>query len=687
MPDEQAPIVSNVAKIVPEHKFITAPAELRVLPAWLCWRYEQHEGEPKPRKVPLYSTGGRRHGKQGGAEDMSKLVTFPAAIAAAQRLALDGVGFAPLPEFGITALDLDNCVDTDGHLPAEVMAVVRDSYSEYSPSGQGVRVFMRGDLGNHKSPSKGNDFGFETFSSSGFVTCTGNRLPHVELLELEDVVAPVTPAVKALCEKRFGSAAPKTVDPDDFMAGREPRLGLSVERMEELLSTLDPDLGRDDWIRVGMAVHHETEGDDLGFAIWDEWSQQGGKYPGEEALRSQWESMTRRAGPGQRQVTMASVIKMAQEASALDLDDLRALASIATTEGDGGPRTPEGFDGKFRAYSAAEIATRPPVDWLVKGIIPKGTDPIIVFGPSGSGKSFVATDIAASVARGADWYGRKVKQGRVLIVMAEGSGGAPQRVRAYARKYGIDPAQIDIAFVTAAPNFLDKGDIGEIIKTIAAVGGIVMAIIDTFAQVTPGANENAGEDMGPALRNAQVIAEVTGATVVLIHHTGKDASKGSRGWSGIKGAASAQIEIVKHEDGQREIHVEKMKDGKDGERMGFRLETVSLGFDPDGDPLESLVVVAAELRAPETEDSGPARSVVRYGKHERHVLGVMESVYASDSQVDYDAFLSRCVEMMPVPSEGKRDVRRFEINRAIQSLAKRRDAVLMIDRGKVVFCS
>ena len=685
MPDGGDSAVTNVAKISPEHRSLEAPTELKDLPSWCVWRYESAGEGTKPLKVPYWPGGGRRHGKQGGPEDRGKLTTFAAAKDAAAKRGMDGVGFAPMPEWGITALDFDNCVDADGNLPSEVLQIVGRTYSEWSPSGKGVRAFVRGSLGNRKSPSTATQYGVETFSSTGFVTVTGQVLPVVEMLELEDYIAPVDERIIDLCTRRFGPQD-HALD-DDFMAGREPRLGLSVERTEELLSALDPDLGRDDWIRVGMAVHHESEGDDTGFVIWDEWSQQGAKYPGEEALRSQWDSFTRRAGPGQRQVTMASVIKMAQEASALSLDDLRALASTVTTEADSGPRTPDGFDGKFRAYSAAEIATRPPVDWLVKGIIPKGTDPIVLFGPSGSGKSFVATDVAASVARGADWYGRKVRQGRVLIVMAEGSGGAPQRVRAYSKKHGIDPAQIDIAFVTAAPNFLDKGDIGEIIKTIAAVGNVVMTVIDTFAQVTPGANENAGEDMGPALRNAQVIAEVTGATVVLIHHTGKDASKGSRGWSGIKGAAAAQIEIIRHDDGQREIHVEKMKDGKDGERLGFKLEEVNLGFDADGDPLESLVVVPAELKAGDTEDSAPARSVVRYGKHERHVLEVMESVYASDNEAPYDVFLSRCVEMMPAPVEGKRDVRRFEINRAIQSLAKRKDAPIVIDRGKVIFCS
>lgn len=678
--------MTNVARINPEHKLITAPAELRALPAWLCWRHERHDGEKKPRKVPYYSTGGRRHGRQGGHDDKSRLVTFPAAIAAAQRLGMDGVGFAPLPEWGIVALDFDRCIDADGHLPPEVNAVVKDCYSEFSPSGQGVRAFMRGDLGNRKSVARNGEWGFEIFSTAGFVTLTGNPLPHVDLLDLEDAVPPVTPAVRMLCEKRFGSATPKEVDPDDFMAGREPRHGLTVAEMQDLLDRLDPGVGRDGWIQVGMALHHETEGDDTGFDLWNEWSSSAHNYVSEEDLRTQWDSFTRRAGPGQRQITMATVFRMANEAESLSVEELRAVASQAAATQDYGPRTPDTFDGKFRAYSAAEIATRPPIEWLVKGIVPKGHDPVIIFGAPSAGKSFCATDIGCAVARGIDWHGRKVKQGRVLIVMAEGSGGAPLRLRAYARHHGIDPADLDVAVVTAAPNFLDKGDIGEIIRTIAAVGNVALVEIDTFAQVTPGANENAAEDMGPALNNARVISEVTGATVVLIHHSGKDASKGARGWSGIKGAASAQLEIIRHEDGQREIHVEKMKDGKDGDRLGFKLESVQLGFDADGDPLESLVVVPADIVVPVTEDE-PRSKLVRYGKHERHVLEMIEAEHAADNDADLGKFIQCCVDAMPEPGEGRRDVRKFEVSRAIQSLARRKEALVAIRHGRIIFCA
>ena len=684
MADGGASDMNNVARVSPEHKLLSAPAGLRALPGWLCWRAEANPSGGKPIKVPYWASGGKRHGRQGGPEDRSKLVTFPAAVAAAQRLGMDGVGFAPLPDWGIVALDFDNCVDPAGHLPPEVSAIVKDAYSEFSPSGQGVRTFMRGDVGNRKSLTKGNDFGFETFSTAGFVTLTGNALPHVELLELEDVIPAVTTAVLDLCEKRFGSAQPRKADPDDPFVGFEPRLNLDVDRMEDLLRQLDPDTGRDEWIRVGMALHHETEGDDTGFALWNDWSALGLKYPGEEALQQQWDSFTRRAGPGQRQVTMASVIKMANESTALTEDELRAALGQNGTQVSGAPRTPDDFDGKFKAFSAADLSARPPIEWLVKGILPRGDDPVVIFGAPSAGKSFVALDIAAAIARGIDWYGRRVKKGRVVIVAAEGSGGVPLRLRAYLKHHGLEPEDLDIAVIDAAPNLMNKDDVAELVKTILALGDVLAVIIDTFAQTTPGANENAGEDMSVALANAKVVSRVTNATTVLIHHSGKDASKGARGWSGIKGAAAAQLEVIRHEDGQREIFVEKMKDGKDGDRLGFKLEVIDLGMDADGDPLGSLVVAPAELQIKEVEK--PQRNMIRRGRHERHVLEMIELEWSSAQSENYETFVVRCADALPPPDEGKRDNRRFLVTRALNSLAKGKEAPIAIAHGRVVFC-
>jgi hypothetical protein len=73
-------------------------------------------------------------------------------------------------------------------------------------------------------------------------------------------------------------------------------------------------MSREDWIKPAMGLHHETDGDDTGFEIWNDWSAKGEKYPGEEELRKQWDSFDRRKGSGQANITMATVMKMAKEA-------------------------------------------------------------------------------------------------------------------------------------------------------------------------------------------------------------------------------------------------------------------------------------------------------------------------------------------------------------------------------------
>lgn len=115
-------------------------------------------------------------------------------------------------------------------------------------------------------------------------------------------------------QEEFGTTSSTSKKPaEDFTAGFEPKLDLSVDKMKELLSLLDPDCSREEWLRVGLALHHETSGDDTGLSLWDEWSSRGDKYPGYERLQYEWERF-RGAVPGQHSVTMASVMWMAKNA-------------------------------------------------------------------------------------------------------------------------------------------------------------------------------------------------------------------------------------------------------------------------------------------------------------------------------------------------------------------------------------
>jgi len=232
-------------------------------------------------------------------------------------------------------------------------------------------------------------------------------------------------------------------------------------------------------------------------------------------------------------------------------------------------------------------------------VLPKA-ELVLVYGASGSGKSFFALDLAMAMSCAVLWRGHAVNKGRVAYVVAEGSGSFRNRIHAYAIEHKLNPADIDLILLPAAPNLMQL----EIAKTLAYSikerGQFAVVIIDTFAQVTPGANENSGDDMGTALMHCKGIHRVTGATVVLIHHAGKDASKGARGWSGTHAAADCVIEVVRDGD-HRAATVVKQKDGMDGAEYGFALDIVVVGHDDDGEAITSCVLRSTDQGRPQTK--------------------------------------------------------------------------------------
>lgn len=679
----------TVASITPHIRALEAPKELRRLPSWCIWRYEQHAGEPKPRKVPFCIDGSRRHGRQGSPEDRARLVSFAAATEAAARKGFDGVGLALLPGQNICALDFDHVVDpVTGAIPPEVMAIIGDTYTEFSPSGTGLRAFVKGDLGNHKSQSApGQPWGAEVFSSSGFVTFTGQKFWTTDTFGNAETIAPISPALEALATARFGplrsrDGAEGTSDPFETFT---PPLGLPEAEIVQMLSDLDPSMSRDGWIRVGMALHHETDGE--GFVLWDDWSSGGAQYPGTEALESQWSSFDR---PSSRQpVTMASVKKMVEavraQVSEQSIVDVAAvgkaeIAAMLDPE-DTKVSTPDGWTGRFPIHDAGSFAARPEPEWIIKGVIPKA-DLGVIFGPSGSGKSFVACEMGLCVARGVEWQGRRVKQGRVLYLVAEGGGGVPQRLKAYASHHEVDMTTIPFGIMHGVPNLLIEDDVTDIMAALVAARGVDLIIIDTFAQVTGGANENSAEDMGLALRHARSIREMTDAMVLLVHHSGKDVARGARGWSGIRAAADVELEIVRFdEEPVRTLRISKQKDGRDDLQWGFALQEVIVGLDRDGEEMTSVVVVEAEI--PVREEFGPEKSTKAVGAWQQLVIDTMNETDVDQSAMSLETFTQRVIAMAPQPGPEERDTRRQNVQRAVKALSKGDGAMLSIENGMV----
>lgn len=650
---------------------IEAPKALRDLPAWVIWRFEPHDNPGgKPRKVPYYLAGGRRFGDHGTPEDRRQLGTFDAARSAAARRGFDGVGFATLADFGICALDFDNCV-TDGDILPDVQDLLGTTYAELSPSGCGVRAFFRGQLGNRKS-GKGWPFGLETFSTNGFVTFTGNVLPVCELLGNVDEVAPIDETVLALYHKRFA----QEIERQNIAVEHQDRLGMSEDALRRALAAIpqeDDPLDYDQWLMVGMALHHETNGE--GFELWDEFSQRSSKYTSPDYGQDRWRSFDRGVGPV---VTARSLVHLANEhgaginlSSPASPDEFEALVDTAA-ETSATPR--------FQFEPVHLFSSTQALPWIIKGVLPKAGLGV-VYGASGSGKSFVVLDMGMAIARGAEWRGRKVRQGRVAYIAAEGADGFRKRLAAYAQHSQVDLEGVPMVVLNAAPNLLEKQDAVDVAKGIKASGGADLIIVDTFAQTTPGANENAGEDVGKALGYCKRIHESTGAMVLLIHHSGKDATKGARGWSGLRAACDAEIEVVRTDTG-RALKLTKSKDGEDGLEWGFDLDVVQLGVDEDMDPITSCVVVEAALPA------GGVSAIRKLGPVEKVVNDVIQEIALSQTEgIEVGPVIAESVKRIAPPEDGKRDTRKQRVRRALEALTAGDDAPYWLgDDGCLSVC-
>jgi len=147
-----------------------------------------------------------------------------------------------------------------------------------------------------------------------------------------------------------------------------------------------------------------------------------------------------------------------------------------------------------------------------------------------------------------------------------------------------------------------------------------VVFIDTLNRAAPTADENSSRDMGEILSAAKELQARINGLVVLVHHTGKDATKGLRGHSSLFAALDAAVEVSR--DGERrEWRVAKSKDGQEGDSQPFMLKVQTLGVDEYGDPVTSCTV-QADMRADEVK-----RAKVPQGGNQRLVYEALRGLF------------------------------------------------------------
>lgn len=238
---------------------------------------------------------------------------------------------------------------------------------------------------------------------------------------------------------------------------------------------------------------------------------------------------------------------------------------------------------------------------LVQGLLPEKALAAMI-GASNTGKSALALDLCVAVAMGFPFRGLRVRQCAVLYVATEGAQGLQNRIAALrvARELAPDAA---LGVVTVSVDLCSSpADSSRIVATCAALELITgrpvgLVVIDTVARAMNGADENSGADMGRFLANAEDIKTQTGATVLLIHHAGKDTSKGARGHSSFRAALDTEI-TVEGATNPRTVAVTKQRDLAPLEPFAFNLTPVTLGNNSYGEPVTAVVVEHSDAPTP-----------------------------------------------------------------------------------------
>lgn len=228
--------------------------------------------------------------------------------------------------------------------------------------------------------------------------------------------------------------------------------------------------------------------------------------------------------------------------------------------------------------------------YVVKGMLPANSLAVI-FGPPGSGKTFFALDTALHVAAGLEWRGRRVRQGLVAYLAPEGPASALNRAIAW-----CDANQVGrgLPFVIGPDGLSLRSDVDRVLDWIGEAEtttgeGLRLLVIDTLSRAFGAADENASDAMGGFIACCDYLREQTGACIALVHHSGKDATKGARGSSLLQAAADTVVEVA-----ERVATVTKQRDGETGIAYSFTLEPVELGADEDGDAVTTCVVVPSD---------------------------------------------------------------------------------------------
>lgn len=563
------------------------PECLREIDSWLLWRLvkgKKADGSETWLKVPYYADGTKRRGVLGTKVDRAKLVSLKQAMEVYRNGHFAGVGFATMPEYPLTILDLDKCIDDEGGLSAFAKRVLKTgTYVEFSPSGTGLRAVYTGEAicaGKRNGHIESGER-VEIYCGSAFVTITGNVVSASENIEPIDLPKTIKRALQPVVESGLASA-PTERDDDAIVPIEDgPVPEMTIGHAKVILDKLPETWGRPGegtWYRVAAALHHQFDGSDEAYALLDEWSQGIDGYDSENNQKRWSAGFSHEAGrhglTTMRNLVFESIqngglkVKpetmqkwgLARKVRNVDEDDFSDLDDIDTPKS----MLPEYSELRQMINIRHMVDKRAkPIDWLVQDMVPRGTVSFLA-GGSGTSKSFFALQLACRAATGEikDFGGLMFKDGgfRTLYFAYEDNANLlHHRIRAIASNlaesldvlgdYDEDdegPLSNNEEFKEAISSnlfvlpaeVLDSGDwqfatrakkwdevvvtgLADYLRVFIEQEGIDLLVFDTGSEIHS-VDENVAPDMVVVMRALRQLAAGANIGVLVLQHVQKD---------------------------------------------------------------------------------------------------------------------------------------------------------------------
>jgi hypothetical protein len=279
-------------------------------------------------------------------------------------------------------------------------------------------------------------------------------------------------------------------------------------------------------------------------------------------------------------------------------------------------------------------------DWLINGLFEIDSTTIL-FGDPGTGKSFIALDIGASIACNIDFHTFKtIKTGPVVYICGEGRNTIARRCQAWAVHNDLDLAQFPFYILNTPIQLLDAKSLIPLQNVLKQIndkdGQPVLLIIDTWNRLE-GGEENSNSDTAKAIAALDKLCKPYQCSRLIVHHVGVSDKGRARGASALNGAVDNAFKVDRDGQGEIQFTSTKCKDGEPPKPMNFMLEDIDLGItDEKGQEIYSAIL---------TEDKDYIRpSKGPQGKNQKLFMDKLEAMGGDKKSIAIKEFRKSLID-------------------------------------------